>query len=77
MIRSLLSTEPYNIVEALGKRVACKGTILVVYRKTFIPRMHDYLGMCMQAVGIFYVSSLHDDHFNDDKLVDAIVVHGC
>ena len=42
VMRSLLSIEPYNIVEAVGKRVECKGTRLVVYRKTFIPHMHYY-----------------------------------
>ena len=76
-MRYLLIIEPYNIVEEVGKRVACKGTSLVVYYKTFVPRMHDYYDMFLQALGIFYASSLHDGDFNDDKLVDAIVVCGC
>ena len=76
-MKYFLIIEPYNIVEEVGKRVECKVTSLVVYCKIFIPRMHDYYDMFLQSLGIFYASSLHDVDFNDDKLVDAIVVCGC
>ena len=76
-MRYLLIIEPYNIVEEVGKRVECRGTSLEVYCKIFIPCMHDYYDMFLQALRIFYASSLHDGDFNDDKLVDAIVVRGC
>ena len=42
VMRYLLIIEPYNIVEEVGKRVACKGTSLVIYHKIFVPHMHYY-----------------------------------